>query len=91
MPESTRKTLMRPANGSATVLKMNAAGPPPSTPASSGFFAGDGIPSTSRSRRPVVPRFFVGTPHATGKSSPATTAFLSAAASSSPETSPSSR
>ena len=40
MPESTRKTLMRPANGSATVLKMNAAGPPPSTPASSGFFAG---------------------------------------------------
>ena len=68
-PESTRKTLMRPANGSATVLKTNAAGPPPSTSISSGFFAGEGTPSTIRSSSPVVPRFFVGTPHVTGKSS----------------------
>ena len=68
VPESTRKRLMRPANGSATVLKTNAAGPPPSTSTAIGFLAGDGMPSTSRSRRPVVPRFFVGTPQVTGKS-----------------------
>ena len=67
-------------------------GPAPSTAPSSGFLAGDGMPSTSRSRRPVVPRFFVATPQATGKRSPFATAFLSAAASSSRRSSsPSSR
>ena len=70
---------MRPANGSATVLKTNAAVSAPRRSIGGAFFAGDGTPSTSRSSSAVVPRFFVATPQATGKSSPRVTAFLSAA------------
>ena len=55
----------------------------PSTSIGEPFFAGDGTPSTSRSSTAVVPRFFVATPHATGKSSPRVTALLSAYATSS--------
>ena len=79
----TRKTLIRPENGSATVLKMNAALLAPSTSIGEPFFAGDGTPSTRRSSTAVVPRFFVATPHMTGKSSPRVTALLSADATSS--------
>ena len=74
---------MRPANGSATVLKTNAASAAPSTSIREPFFAGDGTPSTSRSSTAVVPRFFVATPQMTGKSSPRVTALLSAEATSS--------
>ncbi len=81
---------MRPANGSATVLKTKAAVPAPSTSIAGGRFAGDGTPSTSRSSSAVVPRFFVATPQATGNSSPRVTASLSAFATSSvPSSSPS--
>jgi hypothetical protein len=54
---------------------------------SNDFFAGEGTPSTSRSRTAVVPRFFVATPQATGKISPRVTASLSACATSSSESS----
>ena len=74
---------MRPANGSATVLKTNAASEAPSTSIREPFLAGDGTPSTSRSSTAVVPRFFVATPHMTGNSSPRVTALLSAEATSS--------
>ena len=82
-PLRTRKTLIRPANGSAIVLKTNAAVPSPPTSIGEPFFAGDGTPSTSRSSSAVVPRFFVATPHATGNSSPRVTASFSACATSS--------
>ena len=68
VPASTRKTLIRPANGSATVLKTNAAVPRPRRRSASPFFAGDGTPSTSRSSSAVVPRFFVATPRRPGRS-----------------------
>ena len=42
VPARTRKTLIRPANGSASVLKTNAAVPAPSTSIGAAFFAGDG-------------------------------------------------
>jgi hypothetical protein len=87
VPLSTRKTLMRPAKGSAMVLKTNAAVPPPSTLIGAPFFAGDGTPSTSRSSRAVVPRFFEATPHATGKTSPRVTASFNALATSSVDSS----
>ena len=74
---------MRPANGSAIVLKTNAAVPAPSTSMVEPFLAGDGTPSTSRSRSARVPKFFVATPQATGKASPRVTASLSACATSS--------
>ena len=80
VPLRTRKTLIRPANGSAIVLKTNAAVEAPSTPTAVSLSAGDGMPSASRSRSAVVPRFFVATPHATGKISPRVTAALSAVA-----------
>ena len=57
VPERTRKTVIRPANGSATVLKTKAAVP---SDASSLLSTGDGTPSTSRSSKPVVPRFLRG-------------------------------
>ena len=82
VPLSTRKRLMRPANGSATVLKTNAAIAAPSTSIGEPFFAGEGTPSTRRSSSACVPRFFVATPHATGKTSPLVIAALSAAATS---------
>ena len=81
-PESTRNTLMRPAKGSAIVLKTNAAVPSPSISIGGPFFAGDGTPSTSRSSSACVPRFFVATPHATGNTSPRVTAVFSALATS---------
>ena len=56
---------MRPANGSATVLKTNAA-TFASVSIGEPFFAGLGTPSTSRSSSACVPRFFVATPQATG-------------------------
>ncbi len=87
VPSITRKTLMRPANGSATVLKTKAALEAPSMWTSKSFFAGDGTPSTSRSSVAVVPRFLVATPHATGKISPRVTASFSACATSSAESS----
>jgi hypothetical protein len=86
-PWRTRKMLMRPANGSATVLKTNAASEAPSISIGAPFFAGDGTPSTRRSRTAVVPRFFVATPQATGKSSPRVTAAFSAEATSSGDSS----
>ena len=53
-------------------------------------FAGEGTPSTIRSSSACVPRFFVATPQATGKTSPRVTASLSACATSStPSSSPS--
>jgi hypothetical protein len=78
---------MRPANGSASVLKTNAAVDVFGISIGSPFFAGDGTPSTTRSRSAVVPRFFVATPHATGKTSPRVTASFSACATSSVESS----
>ena len=77
-PAMTRRTLIRPAKGSAIVLNTNAEVPSSPTPRSMCFFAGEGTPSTSRSRRAVVPRFFVATAQATGKISPRVTASLSA-------------
>ena len=70
LPLRTRNTLIRPANGSAIVLKTNADVPSPPTSIGAPFFAGEGTPSTRRSSNAVVPRFFFATPHATGKSSP---------------------
>ena len=57
---------MRPANGSAIVLKTNTACFASPNSIVVPFFDGDGTPSTSRSSSAVVPRFFVATPHATG-------------------------
>ena len=82
VPLRTRKRLMRPANGSATVLKTKIAAEAPSTSIGEPFFAGDGTPSTRRSRSACVPRFLVATPHATGNTSPLVTAALRAAATS---------
>ena len=65
-PARTRKQLMRPVNGSAIVLKMKTACFASPNSIVVPFFAGDGTPSTSRSRSAVVPRFFDATPHATG-------------------------
>ena len=48
-PCSTRKRLIRPANGSAIVLKTNAAVSAPSMWVIEPAFAGDGTPSTIRS------------------------------------------
>ena len=73
---------MRPAKGSATVLKTKTAVEAPSTSIGEPFFAGEGTPSTRRSRSACVPRFFDATPHATGKTSPFVTAALSADATS---------
>ena len=87
VPCRTRKTLIRPANGSATVLNTNAAVEVFGISIGSPFFAGDGTPSTIRSRSAFVPRFFVATPHATGNTSPRVTASLSACATSSVESS----
>ena len=56
---------MRPANGSATVLKTKAA-TFASVSIGEPFFAGLGTPSTIRSSSACVPRFFVATPQATG-------------------------
>ena len=75
--------MIRPENGSAIVLNTKAAVAAPSTSIGAPFFAGEGTPSTSRSRRARVPRFFVATPQATGKTSPRVTASLSAPATSS--------
>jgi hypothetical protein len=77
-PLRTRKTLILPANGSAIVLKTNAAVCGPSSSICGPFFAGLGTPSTSRSSSAVVPRFLVATPQATGKTSPRVTASFSA-------------
>ena len=63
-PFSTRKRLIFPANGSAIVLKTNAAVDAPSTSNGAPRFAGDGTPSTRRSSSACVPRFFVATEHA---------------------------
>ena len=90
-PENTRKRVMRPANGSASVLKTRrrrrrstsarrrrrSSAPRCSSPPATG------TPSTIRSSSACVPRFFVAEPHATGNSSPLVTAALSAARSSS--------
>ena len=81
-PFSTRKRLIFPANGSAIVLKTNAAVAAPSTSNGAPRFAGEGTPSTSRSRSACVPRFFVATEQPTGKTSPRVTPSLSAAATS---------
>ena len=89
-PWRTRKRLIRPANGSAIVLKTNAAVCAPSMCVIEPVLAGDGTPSTIRSSSARVPRFFVATPQATGKTSPRVTASLSACATSStPSSSPS--
>ena len=87
VPLRTRKTLIRPANGSAIVLNTNAAMFAPSTSNGASRSSGPGTPSTSRSRSAVVPRFFVATAAATGKTSPRATAFFSAVATSSSESS----
>ena len=65
-PASTRKQLIRPANGSAIVLKTNTASFASPNSIVVPLRAGDGTPSTSRSRSADVPRFFVATPQATG-------------------------
>jgi len=62
----TRKQLIRPANGSAVVLKTKTACFASPNSIVVPFLAGDGTPSTSRSSSAVVPRFFVATPQATG-------------------------
>ena len=52
----------------ARVLNTNAAVDAPlSISIGAPFRAGDGTPSTIRSSSACVPRFFVATPHATGK------------------------
>ncbi len=56
---------MRPANGSATVLKTNAA-TAASVSIGEPFLTGLGTPSTIRSSSAWLPRFFVATPQATG-------------------------
>ncbi len=75
--------LIRPAKGLATVLKTKTEVLVPLISIRSLSFAGEGTPSTSRSSIALVPRFFVATPQATGKSSPRVTAVFSAAATSS--------
>ena len=65
--------------GTTALLDLLVEGvPSPPTSIGAPFLAGEGTPSTSRSRRAVEPKFFVATPHATGKSSPRVTASLSA-------------
>ena len=81
--------LMRPAKGSATVLKTKTKVPAPSISIRP-LLAGDGLLG-EQVEHAVVPRFFVATPQATGKGSPRVTAVFSAAAtSSSPSSWPSS-
>ena len=91
VPWRTRKSEMRPANGSAIVLKTKAAVPAPSTVDRRAALA----PATARPRRagraaPSCRGSSSRRPHATGKISPRVTASLSACATSStPSSSPS--
>ena len=89
-PEKTRNRLMRPANGSASVLNTYAIGSPsssgsistslpsPSRAVTAPFLAGDGRSCTSASSSRSVPRFLVAMPQVTGKIVPAVTPSLSA-------------
>ena len=54
--------MIRPANGSAIVLKTKAAVCAPSMCVIEPIFAGEGTPSTIRSSSACVPRFFVAHP-----------------------------
>ena len=84
VPWYTRKRLIRPANGSASVLKTNATssasgtGSSVTSPASTlPALTGDGRSSTSASRRRLVAMFLVATPQVMGNRLPFVTPSLS--------------